>query len=100
MQALAEGFPVRVVSHLRDGYSAIAASDLVVSMGGYNTLAEVLYLGKKCLVVPRSGPSAEQRIRTRLFEKLQQVRMIDPEDLTPEILGVTLVKMLNEKALP
>ena len=100
MQALAEGLRVRVVSHVQDGYSTLAASDLVVAMAGYNTLAEVLALGKKCLVVPRAGPSAEQRTRARLFEARQWVRVIDPADLTPATLGQALLCALREETPP
>src|SRR5918911_5686417 len=65
----AEGLPVQIVSHVDDSMSVMAAADLIVCMAGYNTLAEVVRLGRKALVVPRAGPSAEQQMRCRLFEQ-------------------------------
>src|SRR5437762_12298828 len=67
--AEASGLPIRIVPYVDDSASCIAAADLVVCMAGYNTLAEVLYLKKKALVIPRSGPSAEQRMRAELFAR-------------------------------
>src|SRR5262249_28264089 len=55
----ARGLPVKIVPYVEDSMSHLAAADLVVCMAGYNTIAEVLYLRKKALVVPRAGPSAE-----------------------------------------
>src|SRR5919201_1822622 len=63
----AEGLPVQIVTHVDDSVSVMAAADLIVCMAGYNTLAEVVRLGHKALVVPRAGPSAEQQMRCHLF---------------------------------
>src|SRR6266576_3504774 len=65
--AEASGLPIRIVPYVDDSASCIAAADLVVCMAGYNTLAEVLYLKQKALVISRSGPSAEQTTRARLL---------------------------------
>ena len=43
-----------------DMMSLIDAADLVVAMGGYNTVCEVLTLGKRAIVVPRVRPVQEQ----------------------------------------
>src|SRR5690606_28757260 len=45
------------------GRNKIARSDLVVSMAGYNSTVEALAAGTPALLIPRSGPSAEQRTR-------------------------------------
>ncbi|MGD9251164.1 MAG: glycosyltransferase, partial [Desulfobacterales bacterium] len=45
----------------------MVAADLVVSMGGYNTLSEVLSQGTPSLVIPREHPRLEQLIRARAF---------------------------------
>src|SRR5439155_22808958 len=63
----AAGLPVQIVPYVTDSLHQIAGADLVVCMAGYNTLSEVLSLGKKALIVPRPGPSAEQTMRARLF---------------------------------
>ena len=63
------------------------AADLVISMGGYNTVCEILTLEKQAIVVPRVRPVAEQWIRTRRMQALGLVDMIHPETLTPAVLS-------------
>src|SRR5437667_12110846 len=63
----AKGLKVRVLTHVEDCLSYLNAADLVVTMAGYNSLCQVLQLRRKSLVVPRSGPSAEQQMTARVF---------------------------------
>src|SRR2546429_938119 len=65
LRELANGLKVRVLVHVDDHLSYMNAADLVVTMAGYNTLYQLLRLRKKGLVIPRSGPSAEQQTRAR-----------------------------------
>ncbi len=58
---------VRIVKFYRKMEKAILAADCVVSMGGYNTICEVICAGRPSLVVPRSTPREEQLIRARIF---------------------------------
>jgi predicted glycosyltransferase len=100
LEVEARGLPVRLVSHVDDSLSQMAAADLVVCMAGYNTLSEVLFLKKKALVVPRSGPSAEQKMRAELFAAKHLIDMIDPNDLSPETLAARLVADLERNDYP
>src|SRR5205807_10251006 len=100
LAAEARGLPIRIVPYVEDSPSCIAAADLVVCMAGYNTLSEVLYLKKKALVVPRSGPSAEQRTRARLFAERRLIDVLDPADLSPEKLAQRLVEDLRRNDYP
>ncbi|OLE39467.1 MAG: hypothetical protein AUI36_25780 [Cyanobacteria bacterium 13_1_40CM_2_61_4] len=100
LEAEARGLPIRIVPFVDDSTSYIAAADLVVCMAGYNTLSEVLYLKKKALVVPRSGPSAEQRTRAGLFAQRRLIDVLDPADLSPEKLAQRLVEDLGRKDYP
>src|SRR5207245_5500972 len=100
LEAEAQGLPVRIVPHVEDGPSYIGAADLVVCMTGYNTLSEVLFLKKKALVVPRSGPSAEQRMRAGLFAAKGLIDMLDPSDLSPESLAERLIADLERNDYP
>jgi predicted glycosyltransferase len=70
------------------------AADLVVSMGGYNTVCEILTLEKQAIVVPRIRPVTEQWIRTRRMQALGLVDMIHPEKLTPEAMSQRVVHAL------
>ncbi len=72
------------------------ASDLVVSMGGYNSVCEILTLNKRAIIVPRVQPVTEQWIRTVRMEALGLVDMIHPEQLTPEHLSATIERILFE----
>jgi len=100
LKAEARGLPVRIVPYVDDSPSHIAAADLVVCMAGYNTLSEVLYLKKKALVVPRGGPSAEQRTRARLFAQRRLIDVLDPADLSPGTLAQRLAEDLERNDYP
>lgn len=62
----------------------------VVSMGGYNTVCEVLAANKPLLVVPRTTPRAEQLVRARALAQRGALDMCHPDDLSPEALGAWL----------
>lgn len=85
---------VQIHSSVGDSLSHMNAADVVVSMAGYNTLAEILRLQKPAVVVPRPGPSAEQRMRARLFAERGLVSLLDPSELTPERLARAIVDAL------
>jgi predicted glycosyltransferase len=100
LAAESRGLPIRIVPYVDDSASCIAAADLVVCMAGYNTLSEVLYFKTKALVVPRGGPSAEQRTRARLFAQRHLIDMLDPSDLAPEKLAERLTQDLERSDYP
>jgi predicted glycosyltransferase len=61
---------------------------------------------KPAILIPRAGPSAEQRTRAKLFARKHWVDMIDPDDLTPDTLAQRVSHHLrrppqsNPKELP
>jgi predicted glycosyltransferase len=71
------------VTHLQD---FINASDLVISMGGYNTVCEILSLKKRAIIVPRVQPRVEQLIRAKKLSGNGLFEYIHPERLNPYIL--------------
>jgi predicted glycosyltransferase len=83
----AAGLPIHMMESVTDSLSHIAAADLVISMAGYNTSVEILRMRRSAILIPRAGPSAEQRTRARLFADKQWVDMIDPDGLTPKKLA-------------
>jgi len=83
----AEPLPISMMESVNDSLSYISAADLVISMAGYNTTVEILRMKTPAILIPRAGPSAEQRTRARLFCDKHWVDMIDPDELTPEILA-------------
>jgi predicted glycosyltransferase len=83
----AEKLPIHMMESVNDSLSHIAAADLVISMAGYNTSVEILRMRRSVIMIPRAGPSAEQRTRARLFADKHWVDMIDPDELTPKKLA-------------
>ena len=66
--------------------SYMAVADLVVSMGGYNTVREALSLQTRLLVVPRTQPRIEQLLRAERFASRGLLRFLIPDELTPQRL--------------
>ena len=60
--------------------------DALVCMGGYNTLAEVAASGVPAVCIPRREPTRDQLIRARAFESRGLVRVLDPDELAPDLL--------------
>ena len=82
-----EGLPIFLMESVNDSLSHIGAADLVISMAGYNTTVEILRMQKRAILIPRAGPSAEQRTRASLFAEKHWVDMIDPDEVTPDSLA-------------
>ena len=95
LSSRAESLPIYMMESVKDSLSYIAAADLVISMAGYNTTVEILRANRPAILIPRAGPSAEQRTRARLFSERRWVDMIDPDELTPEILAEHIRYYLN-----
>jgi predicted glycosyltransferase len=75
------------------------AADAVVSMGGYNTLTEILALNKRTVVVPRTSPSQEQLMRSERFEQRGLIKAIHPQALTPRSLLNAVLDQLSQAPL-
>ena len=86
---------VQVSEFTDDMNSYINASDAVVSMGGYNTICEILSLNKPAVVVPRIKPVQEQWIRAERMADFGLFRAIHPERLTPQKLMKTVLEQLQ-----
>lgn len=75
--------------------SYMAAADLVVSMGGYNTVREALSLETRLLVVPRTKPRVEQLLRAERLASRDMMRFVIPNELTPQRLVDEIEKSLS-----
>jgi len=91
--------PVKFIEFSPQFLEYMAAADLVVSMGGYNTLVEVLSLEKRALIIPRVHLGWEQLIRASLFERLGLIRMLHPDQLSPERMAEALLAALHTPPL-
>ncbi|MBO0887104.1 MAG: ATP-binding cassette domain-containing protein, partial [Acidimicrobiales bacterium] len=74
----------RVVPELR---AHVALADCVVSMAGYNTCCDLLTFRRPSVLVPRHGPSQEQRIRTDRLRQWNIARVLHAPDATPDRLA-------------
>ncbi|HKE28128.1 MAG TPA: glycosyltransferase [Bryobacteraceae bacterium] len=77
---------VKIVEFANDMMALLNAADVVVSMGGYNTVCELLTLRKPAVVVPRTWPVAEQLIRAERMSARGLFRTLHPAQLTPAVL--------------
>jgi predicted glycosyltransferase len=94
----AQELPVTLLTSVPDPAQYLAAADVAVAMAGYNTTAEILSVGTRALLIPRSGPSAEQRMRARLFAERGWVDWLPPEDLDPVSLAQAVIAGLHERS--
>lgn len=73
------------------------AADLVVSMGGYNTVCEIMSLNKKAVIVPRVKPRKEQLIRAQYLSPFVPFKYIHPEEVNPLILRKEIDNLFSLK---
>ncbi|MEZ5500912.1 MAG: glycosyltransferase [Steroidobacteraceae bacterium] len=69
-----------------DMMTCMDAADVVVCMGGYNTVCELLTLRKPAVVVPRARPVQEQWIRAERMAAMGLMHAIHPDQLQPSVL--------------
>ena len=91
----ARGLPVDIPDGREDAIPWLASASAVVTMAGYNSLCEVLQWRKPALVIPRPGPSAEQRLRSRLFSERGLIRTLDLEEADAARVAGELVGLLS-----
>jgi predicted glycosyltransferase len=94
----AEGLPFRIMKS-GDTLDYLRSSDLIITMGGYNTLIDSLSFRKNIIVIPRKGPSKEQRIRAELFSKSGFITALNPPDETSpsELSDIILERLHNPR---
>jgi ATP-binding cassette subfamily B protein len=82
----------RSVPELR---SHVAAADCVVCMPGYNTACDLLTHRLRSVVVPRQGPSQEQRLRARRLAEWGVARVLEQPKLGAEALALAIENALG-----
>jgi predicted glycosyltransferase len=94
------GHNVQIEQFTPDFLSYLAAADLSVSMGGYNTTMNILATGVPALVWP-FPQNREQRLRAGRLAKEGVLRVIEGEDLGPDRLAGLMDQMLaSPRRLP
>lgn len=74
------------------------AADLVISMGGYNTLCEILAQRTPALIIPRESPRQEQLIRAQCMHSRGLIDFIPWSEVKPTLLREKIVEMLSRSA--
>ena len=99
---------VMIKHHLADLPSAMAAAELVVAMGGYNTSAEIMATRTRSVLVPRtwragehgsrgrSGADAEQQVRAAGLARMGLVTALESEELTSSTLADAMTRALGK----
>ena len=89
---------IEVLEFNRDLYlTKLSSCDVVISLGGYNSMIEAINLNKKLLVYNRefAGNNLEQDIRIRTFNKLNLLDSFCFET-TPEHLANKIIEIVNK----
>ena len=76
----------------------LASADLVVGMGGYNTVCEILSQGTVCLLIPRDTPRLEQLIRARILHQRNLLDYLPWNEVSPQLLREKVIDLLENPA--
>jgi predicted glycosyltransferase len=93
------GSNVQVTRFAADFLSYLAAADLSVSMGGYNTTMNILASGVPALVWP-FGQNREQRLRAGRLADQGALRVLEDADLRPDRLAVIMDQWISRSTRP
>ncbi|MEX5269326.1 glycosyltransferase family protein [Kocuria sabuli] len=76
-----------VLPSVPDALAEVVDASAVVSMGGYNSVAEILTTNTPALLVPRDRPRQEQLIRARALQAHGAVDVLGADSLTSAALS-------------
>jgi predicted glycosyltransferase len=96
LQMRASRHDALVVQEFSDDMSGLlAAADLVVAMGGYNTVCDILTFARRAVVVPRIRPVREQSIRAARMSERGYFSTVPAEQLSVELLATAMRRELE-----
>ena len=75
----------------------MTAADVVVSLGGYNTICEILNHGTPSLIIPREHPRLEQLIRATRLGKLQLLEFLRWDEVEPLVLREKICSLIDNR---
>jgi predicted glycosyltransferase len=98
LQTLArESRNIRLSRYTPDLAAVLKRADVSVSMGGYNTVMDILSSHVRALVYPvTSNGDQEQCVRAEKLAKAGVLDVIRTEELTPEVLALKLERTLSK----
>ncbi|HMQ31545.1 MAG TPA: glycosyltransferase, partial [Chloroflexaceae bacterium] len=89
-QIVARRPQLRLAAFVEEPGPLLRRADAVVAMAGYNTVCEIMALGRRALLVPRVQPRREQLIRARRLRDLGLVDMLHPRRLSAPAIAAWL----------
>jgi predicted glycosyltransferase/nucleoside-diphosphate-sugar epimerase len=94
LRELTAGLDAEVHPFRTDMDRVIAGARGVVSMAGYNTVAELMRARKPALLVPRVRPSEEQLVRASELARNGLQEMLHPDVMTADTMAAALQRLL------
>ncbi|WP_027286619.1 glycosyltransferase family protein [Ruania albidiflava] len=76
-------------------HELVAGARAAVTMGGYNSVCELLAARCPALVVPRTVPRLEQAVRAAALAQVGWVDTLHPDDLSPARIGTWLSRTVT-----
>lgn len=99
LRALTEGLPVRVTKFVPSTASMLRRADLVIATAGYNTVADVLSMARRAILIPRVLYRQEQLIRAQRLADLGLVTCLHPDRVSPESLFEAVRQTMKDDPL-
>ena len=85
----------RFLSWTADCMDYMAKADVAVVMAGYNSSLEALSTRANVVMIPRAGPSAEQRMRAGMLARRGLLSCIEPEDASTDLIFAAIQRALE-----
>lgn len=96
IETKARSFGIKSIPFYPRMEELMAAADLVISMGGYNTICEVLTQQTPALIIPRETPRREQLIRAEKLKGMGLLDYIPIQEVTPLLLREKIFSIFNQ----
>jgi predicted glycosyltransferase len=100
LRAIGKRTGARVRRYVDNMPTLLARANVVVGMGGYNTVCDVLSFRRPAVIVPRPGPSREQTLRAQLLAERGLATNLPLAECTAGALAEAVVPLLEEPELP
>lgn len=85
----------QIVPWTADCMDYLSAADVAIIMAGYNSSLEALSTRARVIMLPRPGPSGEQRIRARMLAERNLVDAIENAAASPETVKQSILRALS-----
>lgn len=95
LRARAKEYGIKTIPFHAQVEDMVKAADLVISMGGYNTICEILTQDTPALIIPRETPRKEQLIRATHLKKRGLLDYIEWTKVNPQVLREKVTALLS-----